>query len=171
MAGAMTARRPDRTRSGSRGFTLLEIVIALAVMSVLLTMAVPVLQVQAQRQRESELRAALRDIRSAIDAYKRAADEGRIARAPDASGYPPSLDALVQGVPDLRDPAKRPIYFLRRLPGDPMLKSEDGAAVVEGWGLRSYASSPEEPRAGDDVFDVYSRSERVGSNGVPYRSW
>jgi general secretion pathway protein G len=116
MAGAITARRPYRTRSGSRGFTLLEIVIALAVMSVLLTMAVPVLQVQAQRQRESELRAALRDIRSAIDAYKRAADEGRIARATDASGYPPSLDALVQGVPDLRDPAKRPIYFLRRLP-------------------------------------------------------
>ncbi len=154
-----------------RGFTLLEIVIALAVMSVLLTMAVPVLQVQAQRQRESELRAALRDIRSAIDAYKRAADEGRVARATDASGYPPSLDALVLGVPDLRDPSKRPIYFLRRLPRDPMLQADGGAPMAASWGLRSYASPPEEPRSGEDVFDVYSRSERVGSNGVPYRSW
>ncbi len=162
-------RRPRRGLL--HGFTLLEIVIALAVLSVLVTMAVPVLQVQAQRQRESELRAALRDIRSAIDAYKRAADEGRVARAAEASGYPPSLDALVLGVPDLRDPGKRPIYFLRRLPRDPMLQAEDGAPVADGWGLRSYASPPEEPRAGDDVFDVYSRSERVGSNGVPYRSW
>jgi general secretion pathway protein G len=154
----------------ARGFTLLEIAIALAVLSVLVSMAVPVLSLQAQRQREVELRSALRDIRGALDAYKRAADEGRIARSADASGYPPTLDALATGVPDLRDPNKRPIYFLRRLPRDPMA-TDSALPAASTWGLRSYASPPEAPRAGDDVFDVYSLSDRVGINGVPYRQW
>jgi general secretion pathway protein G len=158
------------TARPARGFTLLELVIALAVISVLVTMAVPVLQLQAQRMRESELRTALRELRGAIDAYKRATEEGRIARAADASGYPPSLEVLVEGVPDLRDPNKRPIYFLRRLPRDPMLEPE-ARGPGNGWGLRSYASPPDAPREGDDVFDVYSRSERVGTNGIPYRDW
>lgn len=95
----------------SRGFTLLELVVALAILSILVTMATPVVQLQAQRQKESELRAALRDIRNAIDAYKRAADAGRIAKAADASGYPSRLEVLVEGVTDTRDPKGRLIFF------------------------------------------------------------
>jgi len=166
--------RNDRSPAPRRrkaGFTLLEIVIALAVLSVLLTMAVPVLQLQAQLAREAQLRAALRDIRGAIDAYKRAVDAGRVERRAHASGYPPSLDVLVSGVPDLHDPQRRPIYFLRRLPRDPMQAQQDTEGASAAWGLRSYASPPDDPRAGDDVFDVYSLSDRVGSNGVPYRLW
>ena len=148
-----------------RGFTLIELSIALAVLAVLVTMAVPSLRVQAQRQKETEFRAALRDIRGALDAYKRAAQEGRIKLPADASGYPTSLDKLVEGVADVGRSDGARIYFLRRVPRD--LFSADGA----GWGLRSYASSAESPSAGVDVFDVYSLSAGVGLNGVPYREW
>jgi general secretion pathway protein G len=154
-------------RSGERGFTLLEIVIALAILALLLTMATPVLQIQAQRQKEAELRQALRDIRSAIDRYRTAFDEGRIARRADASGYPPSLEVLVSGVPNAKDPKAPPIYFLRRIPRDPMIAEE----VTMAWGIRSYASPPDDPQPGEDVFDVYSLSPRVGLNGTPYREW
>ena len=151
------------------GFSLVELLVTVAILSVLALGALPLAELTVQRTKESELRAALRDIRSAIDAYKRAADAGRVARPADTSGYPPSLDVLVQGVTDAKDLGKKRLYFLRRLPRDPM--HGQGGESVPDWGLRSYASPSDEPQAGRDVFDVYSRSAAVGLNGVPYRNW
>jgi len=162
-------RAPSRTR-GSAGFTLIELVITVAILAVLASVAVPLAEVAAVRAKEAELRTALRNIREAIDAYKRAADEGRIARRPDESGYPRTLDLLASGAPDARSPDGRRIYFLRRLPRDPFAtEPELGAAAT--WGKRSYASPPDAPREGDDVYDVYSRHSGRGLNGVPYRDW
>jgi general secretion pathway protein G len=145
-------------------------VVTVAVVAVLAAMAVPVAQLSAQRARESELRTALRQIREGIDTYKRYVDEGRIARASDASGYPPKLADLVQGVPDAKSPGGARIYLLRRIPRDPF--SLDAALEAgETWGLRSYASAPDAPAEGGDVFDVYSRAPGTGLNGVPYREW
>ncbi len=153
-----------------RGFTLIELMVTLAILSVLATLVVPLAQVQFQRQREQELRLALREIRVALDAYKRASDEGRIRRVVGASGYPPELNLLVQGVEDQRDPQRRKIYFLRRLPRDPMAP-DDGTPDADSWLIRAYASDPDDPQPGADVYDVLSRNSRSGLNGVPYRRW
>lgn len=152
------------------GFTLLELVIAIAILSVLVVVAVPVAKLEMQRQKESELRQDLRQLRSAIDAYKRAADEGRVIKKADASGYPPRLLDLVLGVPDAKDPKAHALYFLRRIPRDPF-NLDPSRDAADTWGLRSYASPADEPAAGDDVFDVYSRADGVGINGIPYRQW
>jgi len=152
------------------GFTLLELVIAVAILSILVVMAVPVVQLDLQRQKETELRQDLREIRNAIDAYKRASDDGRIPRKADASGYPPRLQDLVSGVPDAKDLKARPIYFLRRIPRDPF-SPEPSLNPADTWGKRSYQSPPDEPAEGDDVFDVYSLASGSGINGVPYREW
>lgn len=154
----------------ARGFTLVELLVTLAILAALAGVVVPLAQVQVQRAKEQELRVALREIRSAIDAYKRAADEGRIRREAGSTGYPRELSLLVDGVDDQRDPKRRKLFFLRRLPRDPMTP-DDGGAPEDSWGLRSYASEPAEPQPGDDVYDVYSTSPRVGLNGVPYRRW
>ncbi|MGH6690398.1 MAG: tetratricopeptide repeat protein [Gammaproteobacteria bacterium] len=106
----------------------------------------------------------------AIDAYKQAADEGRVERKIDQSGYPPRLEVLVAGVEDRKDPKKRRIYFLRRIPPDPFAADAD-AAPAQTWGVRSYASPPDEPREGEDVFDVYTLAPGKGINGRPYREW
>lgn len=158
-----------RTHPAADGFTLIELVVTVAIVALLASAAMPVVELTQKRQREQELRAALREIRGAIDAYKLAYDEGRIARKVQASGYPPTLSALVDGVEDARSPDKRRIYFLRRLPPDPMQR--DPADPAESWGKRSYASSRTAPEEGDDVFDVYSRAEGAGLNGRPYRDW
>ncbi len=154
----------------SRGFTLIEIVITVTIVALLASVAMPLASVAAQRNKEQDLRWSLREIREAIDAYKRASDEGRVPRAADQSGYPPTLAVLVEGVPDAKSPDSAKIYFLRRIPRDP-LASEGGAAPGETWGLRSYASPHDSPQPGRDVFDVYSLNQGTGLNGVSYREW
>ena len=156
--------------SAPRGFTLIELVVTLLIVGLLAGAAVPLVELTVKRNQERELRASLREIRTAIDAYKRASDEGRIVRLAQQSGYPPKLAALVEGVPDARSPERRAIYFLRRLPRDPTF-ADRAAPADSTWGKRSYASPPDAPADGDDVFDVYSLSERTALNGTPYKSW
>ena len=152
------------------GFTLIELVITVAIVGILASVVVPYAELAVKRSKEQELRTALRQIREALDAYKRAAEEGRIERKADESGYPPTLEVLVAGVTDIKTPTKAKIYFLRRLPRDPM-SADAGLPAVGTWGKRSYASPPETPTEGRDVFDVYSLAEGAGLNGVPYRNW
>ena len=155
---------------GRRGFTLIELVVTLVIVGLLASAAVPLIELTVKRNREQDLRSALREIRTAIDAYKLAADQGRVHRTTLESGYPPTLSVLVEGVPDARSPDKRVIYFLRRLPADPNFPDAN-ANPAATWGKRSYASPPDRPEEGEDVFDVYSLSDKAGLNGRPYRTW
>ena len=153
----------------ARGFTLIELVTAVAIVAVLASAVLPLNELVVQRAKEQDLRRALRDIRSAIDAYKQASDEGRIPKRVGESGYPKRLEDLVQGVEDEKSPKRERMYFLRRLPRDPFAPNE--ASAAESWGKRSYASPPDDPREGDDVFDVYTLALGKGINGRPYREW
>ncbi|MFV3406918.1 MULTISPECIES: type II secretion system protein [Pseudomonas] len=152
-----------------QGFSLIEVVITLALLGLLASMAAPLTETLVRRGKEQALREALYQIRDAIDAYKRAFDAGYIEKRLNGSGYPPNLQVLVDGVRDVRSANGAKFYFLRRIPHDPLLPAthDDGG----GWGLRAYASSPESPREGDDVFDVYSKARGKGLNNVPYGQW
>jgi len=159
-------------RAGCRrgGFTLIELIVTLAILALLASVATPMAQLSVQRSKEQELHRSLWQIRAAIDAYKRGYEEGRITRRLNATGYPPNLEVLVEGVEDQRSPDKRRIFFLRRLPRDPLHKDASVAAAAT-WGKRSYQSPPDDPREGEDVYDVYSRTAGNGLNGVPYVKW
>ncbi len=157
-------------RVAGRGFTLIELLVTLAILALLGTLVLPVTQVAVQRKQEQELRHALRDIRYAIDAYKKAYDEGRIARSLNSTGYPKSLETLVEGTPDLRSPKRAKLFFLRRVPRDPF-GGDSQQTDAETWGKRSYASEATDPQEGEDVYDVYSKSERSGLNDIPYKKW
>jgi general secretion pathway protein G len=152
------------------GFTLIELLVTLTILAVLASAVVPLAELTVQRTKESDLRSALRQIRGALDEYKRAVDEGRIVKNADESGYPRSLDVLVDGVPNEKDPKKTKIYFLRRIPRDPF-NTDSSLPPARTWGLRSYASPHDAPAEGNDVFDVYSRAEGKGLNGIPYKEW
>lgn len=156
--------------SAQRGFTLIELMVTVTIIALLASVVVPMAQITAQREKERELKLALREIRGALDDYKRASEEGRIYKKHDASGYPESLDVLVEGVPDLKDIKGRKLYFIRRIPRDPFF-SESGRSASDTWGKRSYASEADNPREGDDVYDVFSRSRKVGLNGIRYSEW
>ena len=153
-----------------KGFSYIEMMVTLLILSVLATIAIPAVENIAQRRKEAELREALREIRTAIDAYKAAADTGKVAKAEGESGYPRKLEDLVAGVEDAKDTKRPKIYFMRRLPRDPFFVNPDIPAA-QSWGRRSYASPPNAPAAGDDVFDVYSLSSAIGLNGIPHREW
>lgn len=153
----------------ARGFTLLELLAAAAILGVLASVAVPVVQTTVRREKERELRQALRDIRNAIDAYKQATAAGVVAIPPNGSGYPPSLLDLTAGVEIKDQPSAPKLYFLRRLPRDPFAAASLPAA--DTWAKRSYVSPPEAPQEGDDVFDVASNSPLTGMNGVKYAEW
>lgn len=153
------------------GFTLIEMVVTLALVGVLAMSALPLYEVTMTRLRESELRHALRTLRTALDAYKTAVDGGVIGKSALESGYPPSLDALVLGVDAARETAgPRRLVFLRQIPRDPFAH-DPALPPAQQWRTRSYASAPDDPQGGADVFDVASRSPRVGTNGVPYGEW
>lgn len=153
-----------------KGFTLIELLVTLAILGLLASMAMPMLSTLQREHKENELRQDLRIIRTAIDAYKSAVDEGRIAHSVASSGYPPNLDVLWLGVPDLSRPDHGKIYFLRRLPRDPFYPDQS-APADQTWGLRCYESPPDDPEPGADVYDVHSLSPQTGLNGIPYRDW
>jgi len=159
-----------RRSLAARGFTLVELVITVAIVALLASVALPVSELAVQRTKEQDLRRTLRQMREAIDAYKQASDEGRIKKSVGDSGYPKKLEELAEGVEDQKSPKKEKIYFLRRVPRDP-LAIDPTLSAAATWGKRSYSSPPDDPRDGDDVFDVFSLAPGKGINGQPYREW
>ena len=156
-----------------KGFTLIELIVTVTIVAILASVAMPMLQMSVQRSKENELRANLRQIREAIDAYKKAADEGHIKKSIEETGYPPNLEILVNGVVDEKDINKNKLKFLRIIPLDPMTIATDKNTddLPNNWGLRSYASEASDPEQGADVFDVYSLSQQIGINGIAYAKW
>ncbi len=156
-------RSRAKHQAASRGFTLVEMVAAIAIMMVLTTIALPTAGIVVKREKELELRRDLRMMRNAIDRYKDFADRGMIPVKLDTFGYPPTLGTLVRGVP-LKG-SKTRYKFLRKIPVDPMTGNTD-------WGLRSMQDSPDsESWGGQDVFNVFSKSQGIGLNGIPYADW
>jgi general secretion pathway protein G len=153
-----------------QGFTLIELVVTVAIIAVLTSAAMPLVQLTAQRAKENELHESLRIVRTALDAYKYAADTGHIRREIGDSGYPPNLQVLVDGVEDAQSEKKALLYFLRRVPRDPFFP-DSTVRGADTWGLRSYESPPDAPQPGEDVYDVYSMAPGKGINGIAYREW
>jgi general secretion pathway protein G len=148
-------------RNRQQGLTLIELIIATAILLVLSTMAVPLARITIKREREKDLRAALWQMRDAIDRYKDAADRGAFQIKLGSEGYPPDLDTLVNGV----DVGGKKLKFLRRIPTDPMTGGTD-------WGLRSMQDDPtSDSWGGDNVFDVYTKSDGTALDGTKYKDW
>jgi general secretion pathway protein G len=145
-----------------RGFTLLELIVAATILSILTLMALPLARVTIQREREKELRQALWEMRDAIDRYKDAVDRGAFQPKVDSGGYPPDLETLVKGV---EAQGGKKIRFLRSIPVDPMTKSKE-------WGMRSMQDDPDSDSfGGQSVFDVYTKSTGTGLDGTKYKDW
>lgn len=147
---------------GARGFTLLELIVAATILSILTLMALPLARVTIQREKEKQLRQALWEMRDAIDRYKEAADRGAFQTKVDSQNYPPDLDELVKGV---EGQAGKKYRFLRSIPTDPMTGTKE-------WGLRSMQDDPDSDSwGGQSVFDVYTKSEKTGLDGTKYKDW
>ncbi len=152
-------------RRSQRGLTLVEMIVSFTILSLLCTMAVPLARYKVRRDKERELRYALREIRTAIDKYKDDADANKLGvQKMDTQGYPESLEQLVEGVKQAGAVDKK-IKYLRRIPKDPMTNSFD-------WGKRSMQDDPKSTSwGGQNVFDVYTKSTATGSDGTPYSEW
>lgn len=160
---------PRRSSAGRRtrpdaGLTLIELVLACAILLILATVALPLARVEIRHRKEADLRYDLREMRDAIDRYKDAADKNLIQVQAGTEGYPPDLDTLVKGV-ELSGSSDRHVRFLRRIPVDPMTGSTD-------WGMRSVQDDPDSGSwGGQDVFDVYTKSTGTAMNGTKYADW
>jgi general secretion pathway protein G len=151
--------------SGERGLTLVELIVATAILLILSSVALPLARIQLRREQERELRSALREMRTAIDRYKDASDAGLIQVELGTEGYPKDLDTLANGVTLLNSPEEKKLRVLRRIPKDPMTNSAD-------WGLRSYQDEPDATAwGGQDVFDVYTKSPGRALDGTAYSDW
>ena len=159
---------PGRRHSG--GFSFVELLVSAAILATLAMVAMPLAEVTIKRQKEHELRLALQNIRQAIDDYKQATLNGYIVPLPGQSGYPRTLLDLTAGIANAKDPTAPPQYFLRRIPRDPF-HPDQKISAVDTWAKRSFASPPDAPQEGDDVFDVYSKSQLTGLNGLRYAEW
>ena len=154
----------------SHGFTIIELLVVLAILGVLSSVFMPLSETLLKAQQEQQLRQGLREIRTAIDAYKKAADLGALGVTGADSGYPPDLKSLTAGTPDARAAAGgKASYFLRRLPRDPF--ADSALPAEQTWKLRSYASPPDRPAPGADVFDVMSSSNAKALDGSLYNTW
>lgn len=156
--------------SNRQGFTLIELVIVMAILAILASAIAPLGHIAKKRSMELELKQNLRLIRNALDAYKKAYDEKKIENEIGVSGYPKNLRELVEGVKDVKDSEGRMIYFLRRIPKDPMNRDEF-LAPEETWEIRSYESEPDDFSGGDDVYDIRSTSDEIALDGTPYKEW
>jgi general secretion pathway protein G len=157
-----------RSGGSSRGFTFIELLVVSTLLIILASAIMPMAKVTMQRQREGELRRSLREMRTAIDKFKDAADAGLIGAMDlkaGAEGYPADLETLVEGVSVVNDQSGRKLKFLRRIPIDPMTNSSD-------WGKRSYQDRPDSTSwGGQNVFDVYTKAEGTALDGTKYRDW
>jgi general secretion pathway protein G len=150
------------TGKAARGFTLLELIVAATILSILTLMALPLARLTIQREKERQLRRALWEMRDAVDRYKTLADRAAFQTKVDSFGYPPDLETLVKGV-DLQ--ADKKFRFLRSIPTDPMTRSKE-------WGLRSMQDDPDSDSwGGQNVFDVYTKSQGEGLDGTKYKDW
>ena len=155
-------------KRGEHGFTFLELVIVTAILMILASTIMPMAQVTAQRQREVELRRSLREVRTAIDKFKDAVDQGQIPTTelePGNEGYPPDLETLVNGVSAANDASGRKLKFLRKIPIDPMTNSTD-------WGKRAYQDRPDSQSwGGKNVYDVYTTYKGTALDGTKFQDW